>query len=143
MVERIILLSAAALVGLLFLYALLNAPPQGGQNFTDGMAPEPPANVWFQEEVIEEESLVLVDFKADWCGPCKMLHPHLVKLKEKYAGRIKIVELDVVEHQDIANHYNVDSIPLVLLYVDGKIVDGFRGYRDYVEIEELALHYMK
>lgn len=143
MLERLILISAAVLVGLLFLYAIFIAPDPDGPNVTDGMTSIPPADAWFQEEVIEQETLVLVDFKADWCGPCKLLHPHLAKLEEKYAARIKVVEVDIEEHADIADHYHVQSIPLVVMFQNGKIVDGFGGYREYDDLEELTLHYMK
>ncbi len=143
MVERFILISAAVLVGLLFLFAILSAPDPDGPNITDGMTSIPPEDAWFKEEVIEEEKLVLVDFKADWCPPCKKLHPHLVKLEEKYAGRVKVVEVDLDEREHIANHYLIQAIPVVVMFQDGKIVDGFRGYREYGDVEELALHYMK
>lgn len=141
MVERVILISAAVLVGLLFLYAVMNTPPEAGPNVADEMTSIPPDDAWFQEEVIDEEGFVLVDFTAEWCPPCKLLHPHIVQLKEEYAGRIKVVEVDVDEHENIANHYAVRAIPLVVLFNDGEIVDGFKGYKEYSEIEELVLQY--
>ncbi|WP_417849281.1 thioredoxin [Thalassoglobus sp.] len=150
MVERIILLVAAVFVGLLFLYAVVIAP-QDRDRDRDGVTANkiaqetpktPPDDEWFQETVINSDIPVLVDFKADWCGPCKLLHPHLVQLEEKYAGRLKVVKVDVDEKREIAKHYEASSIPTILFFVDGVAVDGFIGYREYDEIEEIALKYL-
>ncbi|QDT32182.1 thioredoxin [Thalassoglobus polymorphus] len=148
MVERIILLVAAVFVGLLFLYAVVMAPQDRDRKgvSADKIVQEtpktPPDDEWFQETVINSDIPVLVDFKADWCGPCKLLHPHLVQLEEEYAGRLKVVKVDVDEKKAIAKHYEASSIPTILFFVDGVAVDGFVGYRDYDEIEEIALKYL-
>ena len=71
--------------------------------------------------------LVLVDFWAEWCGPCKMIAPTLEKLSQEYAGKIKIVKLNVDNYPDIAQQYNVRSIPNLMFFVDGAPVASVVG----------------
>lgn len=143
MVERVILIIAAVLVGLLLIYAISNAPPQNGSGESDtgiNLADynyAPPADKWFQENVVDEQRAVIVDFKAEWCGPCRILHPHLVKLEKKYGDQLKLVQVDVDERSNLARHYKIQAMPTVLLFVDGKVVSGFLGYRDLAEIEAI------
>ncbi len=70
---------------------------------------------------------VLVDFWAEWCGPCKMLGPVLEKLAEKYKDKWKLVKLNTDEFQDIAGKYGIRSIPNVKLFIDGEVADEFVG----------------
>ncbi len=83
----------------------------------------------FQEDVIEasHSTPVLVDFWAEWCGPCRILGPVLEKLAEESNGQWKLVKLNTEEFPDIARQYNIRSIPNVKLFVDGKPVDEFMG----------------
>lgn len=81
----------------------------------------------FKQEVLQSDIPVLVDFYADWCGPCKMMAPVVSELAEAYAGKIKIGKLNVDENPDTAVAYKVMSIPAFLLFKDGVQVDLTAG----------------
>ena len=72
------------------------------------------------EEIKNSEKVVLLDFYADWCGPCKMMAPVVEQLAEDYAGKVKIGKLNVDESSDIAGRFRVMSIPTFILFKDGK-----------------------
>ena len=75
----------------------------------------------FEAEVLNSDTPVLVDFWAEWCGPCRALAPMLEDLASEYKGRVKIVKLNIDENQKSAVNYNVRSIPTLLLFKDGKV----------------------
>ena len=81
----------------------------------------------FQSEVLESKIPVMVDFYADWCGPCKKMAPLVEKLAADYDGKFKIGKLNVDENQDIAGRYNVMSIPNFLFFKGGEVVDQIIG----------------
>jgi thioredoxin 1 len=81
----------------------------------------------FEEEVLKSEKPVLVDFWAPWCGPCRMLTPHVEALAKETADRLKVVKLNTDEAQDIAGRYNVLSIPTLILFKGGQIVEQLVG----------------
>lgn len=81
----------------------------------------------FQTQVLAADVPVLVDFWAPWCGPCKMIAPALEKLADTYAGRAKVVKVDVDQNQRTAFDYHVRSIPMLLLFKDGKVQDTSIG----------------
>tara|TARA_R100000935_G_scaffold33807_1_gene54234 strand:+ start:1201 stop:1500 length:300 start_codon:yes stop_codon:yes gene_type:complete len=71
-------------------------------------------------EIIKDNSLTLVDFYADWCGPCKVLAPILKDTKETMGERVKIVKIDVDKNQPLASQYQVRGVPTLILFKDGK-----------------------
>ena len=81
----------------------------------------------FQQEVIESDVPVLVDFYADWCGPCKMMSPIISELADEFQGKVKVGKLNVDESSNAASHYRVMSIPTMILFKDGKAVDTMVG----------------
>jgi len=83
----------------------------------------------FEEKVIEQSKQipVIVQFWASWCGPCQMLKPIMEKVSDEYEGKIVLAKLSVEENPSTAQEYQVRSIPHVVLFKDGKIVDEFIG----------------
>jgi len=81
----------------------------------------------FKSEVVDSTVPTLVDFWAPWCGPCKSLSPVLEEIANEYKGRVKVVKVNTDENQDVAMKHNVRSIPTVLLYKDGRIVEQIVG----------------
>lgn len=81
----------------------------------------------FQKEVLESDVPVLVDFYADWCGPCKMIAPSVEQLATEYEGKAKVLKLDVDANGQTAQNYRVMSIPTLLVFKGGKVVDTIVG----------------
>ena len=81
----------------------------------------------FDAEVLKSEIPVLVDFWATWCGPCQMIAPVVDQLATEYAGKVRIAKLDTDSNQRTAVKYNVRSIPMILFFKGGKVVDQFVG----------------
>ena len=75
----------------------------------------------FQTDVLGNELPVLVDFWAEWCGPCKMIAPVLEQIAGEYEGRMRVVKLNVDEAQQTAFRYNVRSIPTLILFKNGQV----------------------
>jgi len=75
----------------------------------------------FDDEVINAEQPVLVDFWAEWCGPCKMIDPILHDLADEYAGKIRIAKVNIDNDQQIANRFKIRGIPTLMVFGDGKV----------------------
>ena len=83
----------------------------------------------FQQEVLEAEVPVLVDFTAVWCGPCKMLDPVVDDIAKDINGQLKIVKLDVDHNPDVAMQFSVMGVPTLMLFVDGQEVHRMVGFK--------------
>ena len=81
----------------------------------------------FQGEVVESDVPVLVDFWAEWCGPCRMVGPVVDEISEDYAGRIKVAKLDVDAEPGLASRFGVLSIPTIVLFKDGEVIEQSVG----------------
>ena len=81
----------------------------------------------FEEEVKKSTIPVMVDFYADWCGPCKMMAPLVAQLSEEYSGRCKVAKYNVTDYPGPASEYKIMSIPAFLFFKEGKVVDSVVG----------------
>ena len=86
------------------------------------MATKPVTDASFEEDVLKADKPVLVDFWADWCGPCKMIGPSLEEISEELADKVTIAKMDIMENQQVPGQIGVQSIPLMVLFKDGKPV---------------------
>ena len=92
----------------------------------------------FENEVLNSDKSVLLDFYADWCGPCKMLAPVLHEIAEENAGTIKVGKINVDEQMELAMRFQVSSIPMLVVFKDGKAVAKSVGYRPKAEIAAMV-----
>lgn len=92
----------------------------------------------FEEEVLKKEKLVLVDFWASWCGPCQMLAPVLSQFAEEHKDKLKVGKVNVDEQRDLAIKYNITSIPTLILFKNGEIVNVSVGFHSKAELKEIV-----
>lgn len=81
----------------------------------------------FEQEVLQSSEPVMVDFWAQWCGPCRMVAPTLEQLADERTGKVKIAKLNIDEHQDLAYKFGVQSIPTFILFKNGQVADRMMG----------------
>jgi len=89
----------------------------------------------FADQVLKSDTPVLVDFWAEWCGPCRILGPVMENLSQQYQGQVKVAKVDVDSNQQIAMQYGIRSIPTVMLFDKGQIVDTIVGVRPKSDYE--------
>jgi thioredoxin 1 len=88
----------------------------------------------FDKDVVASSTPVIVDFWAEWCGPCKMIAPILDELATEYTGKVQIAKVNIDEHQDLAVRFRINSIPTLLFFKNGQVVDqvvGMRSKKDF------------
>ncbi len=81
----------------------------------------------FEEEVITSKEIVVVDFWAPWCSPCKVVVPIMEELSEEYGGKVKFAKLNVDDNNDSAAKFGIMSIPTIMIFKDGKVMDQIVG----------------
>jgi len=96
----------------------------------------------FKQEVIDSEIPAIVDFWAPWCGPCNMIAPHVEEIAKEYAGKIKVCKLNVDEASAIATEYTIMSIPAIMLFKDGKVMEKRVGVMNKQELEKFIQPYL-
>lgn len=89
----------------------------------------------FEQEVSKAELPVLVDFWAEWCGPCRMVAPIVEELAGEYAGRVKVVKIDVDDNQRLAMRYSIMSIPTLGVFKGGELVERIVGFMPKQELK--------
>ncbi|OEK05979.1 thioredoxin [Roseivirga misakiensis] len=93
------------------------------------------------EQLVDQETPVLVDFYADWCGPCQMMAPVLKEVAQEMGDKVKVIKIDVDKNQPIAQRFGVRSIPTLILFKNGKILENRAGVltkRDLTNMIEKA-----
>ncbi|MDO4287354.1 MAG: thioredoxin [Eubacteriales bacterium] len=97
----------------------------------------------FEEEVLQANVPVLIDYWADWCGPCRMLAPVIEELEQEFRGKIHVCKIDIDQQPTLALVHKVMSIPTVSIYVHGQEVKRLIGLRDKYELEEAVQEALK
>ena len=91
----------------------------------------------FQNEVLQSQVPVLVDFWAEWCGPCKALSPKIDEMSASYAGKVKFMKMDVDSNQQVPAQFGIRGIPTLIVFKGGKMVDQLVGNQPKDVIEKL------
>jgi thioredoxin 1 len=97
----------------------------------------------FEQQVLKSQKLVMVDFWATWCGPCRMTAPIVKTLADEYKGKIVVGKVDVDQNRDLAEGYSISAIPTILFFKDGKVVDQQIGMTSKENLEEKIKSLMK
>ena len=90
----------------------------------------------FNKEVIKSDKVMLVDFWATWCVPCQMLSPILSEIAEQHRDKIKVGKVNVDNYRELATKYQISSIPTLLLFKEGKVINTFVGFCSTKDLEE-------
>jgi thioredoxin 1 len=92
----------------------------------------------FEQEVLQSDKPAIIDFWAEWCGPCRVIAPIIKELAAQYDGQVKIVKMDIDEHQKTPGKYGVRAIPTVLAFKDGQVVEQLQGARPKADFESMV-----
>jgi thioredoxin 1 len=90
----------------------------------------------WDDEIIKAQGLVVIDFWAAWCGPCRMISPTVEELSKEYSGKIKVAKLNTDENPDIASTYKIMGIPTIMFFKDGKKIDQVVGVVPKQQLKE-------
>ena len=90
----------------------------------------------FQSQVLNDPGVVLVDFWAEWCVPCRMLAPTIDQIAQEFAGKVKVGKLDTDANQETAVNYDIRSIPTVIVFKGGQVVKKFVGLTNKAQLAE-------
>ena len=93
------------------------------------------------DDLITSNIPVLVDFYAEWCGPCKMMKPILEDVKAMKGEKVRVVKVDVDKHQELAAYYQIQSVPTLMIFKDGKQLWRQSGVLQAIELSELLAQY--
>ena len=96
----------------------------------------------FDSEVLKSGTPVLVDFWAPWCGPCRAVAPTVDAISQEFAGRLKVVKLNTDESGEVAMKYSVNSIPTLMLFKDGEMVERVLGNRPKADLVKLVSRHL-
>lgn len=90
----------------------------------------------FDQEVMSSDRLVVVDFWAQWCGPCKILSPIMDNLSETFEGKVKIAKVNVDEQPELTTRFKIMSLPTILFFKDGEIIEKIAGMRNEADLQK-------
>lgn len=90
----------------------------------------------FTEEVLQFKGVVLVDFWATWCGPCRMLGPVVEELAKEYEGRVKVCKLNIDEGMETSTKYRISSVPTIIFFKDGEVAGQVVGLQSKAALQE-------
>lgn len=88
------------------------------------------------DELLTSEELVVVDFTAPWCGPCRKIAPYIDQLAEAYEGRVKVVKMDLDQNKATPKKFGIRSIPAVMMFKGGEVVENMVGVAPYEQFQE-------
>ena len=95
------------------------------------------------EKILSENTLVMVDFFATWCGPCQMFSPIVEQVEDKYDGDLTVVKVDIDENSDIAEKYTIQSVPTTILFKNGEVVERVSGMLSLSQCSDLIEKHLK
>ena len=90
----------------------------------------------FESKVLKSPGVQVIDFWAEWCGPCRALGPVIDQLADQYKGKVSVYKLDIDANPDVPSQFQVRSIPTVLVFKDGQVVDRLVGFQDKANFEK-------
>ena len=94
-------------------------------------------------KIINSEKPVLIDFYADWCGPCRMMPPVLKELKNRMGEQVQVFKVNVDQHADVASHFQVNSIPTLMIFKKGALLWRAAGVKNAAQLEQVLQQYVK